>query len=1077
MAAGTASAQHALPVIAPNTPPGSTTNGTTSAPQPFFGHQPQDSTPPPASDAERHWRDRLNPLAPIVRGIRTDDTAVPQSSTPTLPPANHTTERPTVGLLPLQVQGRYAQRWKEGNADAWLLRGDCAIRSGHQAVTAQQMVLWRTPLGEGMFQVSAYLEGDVQITRVGRRESQPASYLEVVTGQFAVSTERTAELNSPSEDPVYARAAARRGISTAKTDATPIRPVQFINPQPGPMLAPPVDVAPGVETQQPTLTPFPTQVNPTVMRHVSIYPRALGEGFSMQTIPSQNTTPPEYITTITGGVRIVVDGVPVDLNGQTVLSTIDLAADRVVIWTDADRVNELSTNFELGADTPFEVYLEGDIVVRQGTTVVQAERAFYNLAEERGMLSNSELRGFLPELNTIVRLRADEIRQVSHDKFHARQGWITTSDMGIPGYRIQASDIFVERRHLPGYSTVNPQTGEREGGLLWFTSSHNRLYVENVPVAYFPYVSSPAEDPGIPLRSVNFGYSTIFGAEVKTVWDVETLFGLNLPDGMNWRASIDYMSERGPAAGTKLRHNGAVNIFGMPAISSGEADLYYINDGGRDLLGADRRNLVPETEHRGKALMRHRLDLPFNTWLQSELGYLSDRNVREQFWESDWDSGKDYENLLQLNHQIDNFTASLLARTKLNDFEYTTQWLPRGDATLLAEPIGNSPLLWSTHSSVGYASVNAAEAPPDPLRDPFTPLPFYADRQGVVAMTRHEFSLPLSFGPVNVVPYALGEAAFWQEDLTGDELGRLYGSVGVRGSVMASKYMPQVYSPIFGLNGLAHKMVFDADYYYAESTESLGRIAQYNEFDEDAQERFRTRLITNSFGGMLPAQFEPRNYALRSGAGRSVTAPWHELVDDQHAVRLGWRHRLQTRVGNPQAPRIYDWMTLDLEASVFPNAERDNFGETVGLISADYAWNVGPQTSLLANTVFDVFDMGQRIWNVGVLSQRNQRGSIYLGVRGINAGPIDTALLVASMSYHPSEKWIMTAGTAYDVVENLDRGQTFTVTRVGEYLMLVVGAGYDRSRNAWSLNFSIQPKFGGLRVNSTQLNSLTGVAQ
>lgn len=981
------------------------------------------------------------------------------------------------------MRGRFAQHWREGDADVYLLRGDCSLQSETEGVSGQQLVLWRTPSSPGFWRVTAYVEGDVQVTRDGQRESLPASQLDLLTGPFPLKVESSVELTAAPDDPVYRRAAARKGVAVAQALGAPVRPVQYVaQAPPGPLFVPPDGAAPpSVDPGlPPDVTPFLAPGLPvaSTVRHVSIYPRSLGEGFSMQTVPSQNTVPPEYVTTITGGVRIVVDGVPVDLNGQTVLSTIDLAAERVVIWTDADRVNEFTTNFDLGPGTPFEVYLEGDIVVRQGTTVVRAERAFYNLAEERGLLSETEVRGFLPEFGTIVRMRAQELRQLSHDKFHARHGWITTSDMGIPGYRIEASDIFLERRHMPGYSRIDPQTGQLEGGMLWFTSTNNRLYVENVPVGYFPYVSSPAEDPNIPLRGVNFGYGTVFGAQVQTVWDVESLFGLTLPDGFDWRANVDYFSERGPGAGTRLKHHGAISLFGMPATSYGQLDVNYIFDQGLDTLGADRINIPIATEHRGRAVGRHRLDLPFNTWIQSEIGYLTDRNYREQYWEKDWDAGKDYENLIQINQQTDNLTLSLMGRTRLFDYEYTTNWLPRGDATLLGQQIGTTPLLWSMHSSVGYAQLRPAAPSPDPTRDVFQPIPFFSDSQGVVAMTRHELDLPLSLGPLNVVPYALGEAAYWQEDLTGDDLGRLYGSAGVRSSLMFSKYMPRVFSPIFGLNGLAHKMVFDADYSYSQSTADLAGIAQYNEFDEDAQERFRTRFVPLEYGGVLPAIYDPRFYAVRSGAGRSVTAPWHELVDDQHVVRLGWRHRLQTRVGNPQAPRIYDWMTLDLEASVFPNANRDNFGETLGLLGANYAWNVGPRTSLLANTLVDLFDGGQQVWNVGVLSSRTSRGSVYVGVRGIDAGPIDTALLIASVSYQPSEKWIATAGTAYDIVENMDRGQSFTVTRVGEYLLFVVGAGYDRSRNAWSLNFSVQPKFGNLRttgISSSRISSATGL--
>ncbi|MEZ6068559.1 MAG: hypothetical protein R3B90_23250 [Planctomycetaceae bacterium] len=520
-------------------------------------------------------------------------------------------------------------------------------------------------------------------------------------------------------------------------------------------------------------------------------------------------------------------------------------------------------------------------------------------------------------------------------------------------------------------------------------------------------------------------------------------------------------------------------------ISTTNADLYYVFDQGTDNLGAGRRKLAVPDEHRGKAIVRNRIGDANNLlggsrnhfWMNNEFGYLSDRNFREQFFEREWDTEKDVETVSQANWQSDNFTASLLARTHLFDFENTTDWLPRLDVTLLGRNIPGTPLVWSQHSMVGYGSISPAEAPPP--GDVFSALPYFQEREGIVGMSRHELDLPLTVGPFNLTPYVLGEAAYWQQDLTGDELTRLYGSVGVRGSIQATKYMPNVYSEVFGLRGLAHKMIFDVDYSYSQSTEPLSKIAQYNEFDEDAQERFRSRFQTLTFGGALPATFDPRLYAVRAGSARSVTAPYHELVDDQHVVRLGWRHRLQTRVGPPQAPRIYDWMTLDLEASLFPDAVRDNFGETVGLISARYAWNVGPQTSFLASTTFDLFDPGQFIWDVGVLSRRTERGSIYVGLRGLDAGPIESALLVASASYQASEKWSFTLGTSYDIRERIDRGQSVSLTRLGEYMIFTAGIGIDRSRDNYSIAFSVEPRFGRTRTgtNSRQLNQLLGGAR
>jgi hypothetical protein len=277
------------------------------------------------------------------------------------------------------------------------------------------------------------------------------------------------------------------------------------------------------------------------------------------------------------------------------------------------------------------------------------------------------------------------------------------------------------------------------------------------------------------------------------------------------------------------------------------------------------------------------------------------------------------------------------------------------------------------------------------------------------------------------------------------------------------------------LNGLAHKVVFDGEYAYTDSSESLDDIPQYNEFDDDAQERFRQRFLINTYGGVLPPVVEPRFYALRSGAGWSVTAPYHELIDDQQVLRLTMRHRLQTKVGPPQRMRIKDWMLFDVGFSYFPNADEDNFGEDVGLIGGNYQWNVGDRTSLLANAYYDLFDLGQELWNVAVLSQRSTRGSVYLGLRQVKGGGMESQILTASYSYAMSPKWISTFGTAYDLAEGRNRGQSLTITRVGADFLVHVGAAFDESKDNAGIAVSIEPRLGPYNATSTQLSSLLGI--
>jgi hypothetical protein len=573
---------------------------------------------------------------------------------------------------------------------------------------------------------------------------------------------------------------------------------------------------------------------------------------------------------------------------------------------------------------------------------------------------------------------------------------------------------------------------------------------------------------------VRFDQDRIFGTQVGITWNAEALFGLDLPPATDVNLLTDYLSDRGPMIGAEAEYEGATELFGVPTLYNGMGRKIYINDGGRDNLGLDRRSLPLDGANRGLLTWRNRLRMPGNYWLTTELGYISDRNFLEQYDENDWDEGKDHETLIEFGQQVDNMTWSLLGSQRLNNFANTTEWA-RGDITILGQPLLADWLTWSSHSSIGHGRVEPADAPFNPMQDVFTPLPFYTHMDGLVAMTRHEIDLPFMIGPVNVVPYLLGEAAYWDEDATGNDLSRLYGSAGVRASILFTKYMPYVQNRIWGLNGLAHKMLFDVDWSISDSSQPLGAVPQYNEFDDNAQERFRERFFTTSFGGALPATFDPRAYAVRTGAGSTVTAPYHELVDDLHVLRMGWRHRWQTKVGPPNRMRVKDWMTLDLEASLFPDAMRDNFGEDFGLLGANYRWFVGERTTLLAGALYDTFTPNQQTWNVGVLSQRSVRGSIYLGLRQIQGGPVDSQILTASYSYLMSPKWASSFATAYDLAEGENRGQSLTISRIGGDWVFHLGMNYDASKDNAGIGIAIEPRLGHLRTSRTQLSSLLGV--
>ncbi len=970
---------------------------------------------------------------------------------------------------PVILNADQGWHWQHDGEDALYLGGRCTITQGRLNLSANEMVVLLEPTPSQEEQrYFVYMEGDVVIERPDSRDVHPfASITLVTTVEPSFPGKKLVTTVSMSNREIF-----KRAIESRKRDRNALQLAQFTVPSgPGGTLPPAGGIGGGFGGGMgglggPGSQQLPLQIGPGP-QHVTINPRTIGQDPVIRGGINPNTAPPEYIVTVTRGVNLVVDNVPLTAGGQKIFTRIDLTADRAVIWTDANRLDQIGGGFDIDENTPFQVYLEGNIVIRQGTNVVQASNAFYDIRERRGLFMNADVRTYVPEYDATLRVRADTLRQQSENKFHAQNAFVTTSEFGEPGYRIQASDIFVDNE-------PNPFSNQKTAPYI--TAVNPRAYIENVPVLGLPYISGPADESLVPIRRATVGSNSVNGVSLETLWNLPTLLGLDLNEGVDLNLELDGYTERGPAVGLRGDYDQQINIFDTPSRIYGNGRLRYIYDDGLDNLGLDRRALTFPNHNRGQADWIQRIETPFGTSLTTEIGYVlnNDRNYREYWNENDFDTGKDHESMAALSHTYDNLTASIMVRDRLNNIFDQTSWLPKADLTYLGQPLLGDLLTWSSHTSVGYGHIKPAQAPSNPA-DVFSPLPYFPDVEGLVAMTRHEVSLPFNVGPAKVAPYALGEAAFWEEGMNGTSIDRFYGSLGIRASIEFWKAFPQVQSRILGLNGLAHKMVFDVDYSYSEASRSIDQIAQYNEFDDDAQERFRERFLINSFGGTLPAFADPRSYAIRSGLQRSITAMAPELVDDLHVATFGWRHRWQTKVGSPTGPRTKDWMTLDLEMSVFPNANRDNFGETLGLISGNYAWYVGERTSILANGVFDPFTGGQRLWNAGILSQRSTRGSVYVGFRQIEVGQVNTQLLVGSLSYRMSDKWVGTLGSSFDVREGIDRGQTATLTRIGEYMLIHIGAGYDRSRNNFGVGISVEPKFGSYAPGSTQLSSLLGI--
>jgi hypothetical protein len=975
-------------------------------------------------------------------------------------------------MVPVNVTADYSQEWDDAEGHISILRGQCRIVQGSTVLQARQMVIWRITQSAApgkRDRLTVYLEEDVRIEEPGSTFNESPTLVTLSTRSgVAVKVRNPVTVQPARDDAFFLRAQEHHRRSTARI----IRTTQVSEaPEGGPEMR-------SVQLQR----------TPTKIRRIRIRSRS-GNEFNMFSRPAPNRTPPEQVTILTGGVTVLIEGLDQRIGGKPV-GTVELSADRMVIWSRGEIAG--GAGHEGGVvqseDEPFDVYMEGNVVIHQGDPnnpqlqrTAHANYATFDARDKKALLLEAELEAYLPSMKGTIRIWSERIQQLGPNTFHAKHAWLTPSPYGKPGYRMQATDAFLEQRlRTSTFGTesppVDPATGEpEEENQNWITSLNNVFFIEDVPVFYLPYISAPADKSQMPLESILFAEDTIFGVQIRTQWDLAKLLGFTEPRGSQWTLLADYLSARGPAVGINGKYHGN-DLFGIPGKYNGQVLSYFIFDHGTDDLGSDRLALVPPSEERGIFEWRHMQTMPEGFTVIGEVGYVSDRNFLDQYYPWEFDRGKDMETLAYVKQQQQDWAWTALVQPEPNNFEYTTEWLPRGDLYTLGHPLLGGWLTWSSHSSAGYAILHQADPPSDP-NDLFTPIPYFPGVQGADLMTRHELDAPFNLGPVKVKPFVMGEAAYWGEGFDGQPINRLAISAGVDTTLEMSRAFPEVQSDIFNLNGLAHKILLEAGYRYTNVSESLSNIPQYNEFDDNAQERFRERLVVNTFGGLLPLTVDPRIYALRSGAGFDVTSPYNELIDDQEVVRLALRQRLQTKFGPPDKQRIRDWMTLDLEASYFPDPGRDNFGVPWGLLTARYAWNMSQRTSLLANAVYDYFPNAPQMWNVGVLSQRSERGSVYLGLQAIKVGDgsqLDSDIVTASYSYQMSSKWISTMGTAYDLGEHRNAGQSFTITRVGLDFLIHVAGSYDVSTGDVSFAVAIEPRIGNMSNSMTQLSNLLG---
>ncbi|HBO43779.1 MAG TPA: organic solvent tolerance protein OstA [Planctomycetaceae bacterium] len=972
---------------------------------------------------------------------------------------------PSSPTAPVTISAPSAERWIQGEYEVWVLRGGCRIVQGDDTATSQEAVVWIARAEAPAFGptlVISYLEGKAAVER--RRDGNTTrltddSWLGDLTTTGAVTVQVPQITGAPESVPaIYRRGLARR----TPEDDQAVRRTQF---------------------REYTIDPemVPISASPPGTRRISVHPRSnVRPAYRWERDKSPlDGSADRWVAVINFGVNVIIEGVSKS-------GLIDISADRVVIWTVGPENLDLSSGSPQAQEVPLEIYMEGNIVFREGSSVIHADRMYYDVRNQVGMVLGAEMITPVPNYEGKLRLQSQLLRQMGEGRFLAQDSFITSSRLGVPSYRLQLGELVYEDNQQPVF---DPAAGAPPFDPLGdgpavahdrrVSGSNGFLFLGDVPVFYWPTFSTNVEEPTFFIRRARLKNDDVFGTQVLTNWDGYQLLGRRRPAGDDWDISLDWLSKRGFGHGTTYSYQ-RDGFWILPGQTAGLFDYWGIQDHGHDNLGRGQRDLFLEKHYRWRLFHQHRQMLPYDWRLSTELGWISDRNFLNQYYEREWDELKDESTGLELKRAYDNISYSITADTRINSFFTQTEWYPRGDHYWLGQSLLGDALTWHEHTSIGYARNEILSYPENPAQqDTFRYLPWenWIDGpKGERIVTTQEIDYPFQLGPVKTVPYALGQLAHWGQDYYHDDMQRAYWQAGLRASMPMSTVNPMAESELWNVHGLAHKVVFDLEFSVAESNRDLADLPLYDALDDDSIEAFRRRMPAVTYGTQLlpldyiPYEFDPRSYAVRSGLASWVTSPSAEVVDDLMAMRMGMRNRWQTKRGMPGRRKIIDWMVLDTNAVWFPKESRDNFGQALGLVDYDFRWHVGDRFTVVSDGLFDFFDEGQQIVSVGGFLSRPPRGNFYMGMRFLE-GPIKSRIVSLSYNYWMSPKWVSSFGTSFDVAGDGNIGQRFAITRIGESLLISAGFNVDASRGNVGAMLAVEPRF----LPKHRLGQLDGV--
>ncbi len=911
------------------------------------------------------------------------------------PPAGDRLDGFVLPVEPLQagitLKSLSAWAWEVGDTTRLLLQGEVTIAVGAYDFGGKAAVVWidRIASAEGTItQLAAWfdvLENPSERSGLGmsgRRVLVTASAFGAVSLDTALLRRE-----APPPSALLDEGAARLAAYLAGLDAAPL-PDLAARPALDPVPIPPEPVPePGGPPLPPELVEAPPPPPPPpVQGPPAIFDPAGTVWFSFQEVA---VTPGDDENVITATGSVVLHYVS-DREGPW--SQLTLSADRAVVFTDPGDLQAVLGG-KVAAESVRGIYLEGNVIATAGDDeyTVRAPRMYYDLRADKAIMLDAVLRTYARQIGATVYARAAEMRQLAANEWSAERAKVSTSEFFTPHFAVGAARV-----------TVTQRPGEREPQEMEtiVESSHNTLELNGLPIFYWPHASGRAEDE-IPLRTIQAGYSNIYGAIIETSWNPFALLGLERPAGVDAQVRADGYTSRGAGGGIE----GTWDLDWM----RGALDLYGLYDTGTDRTSSGLDVVPSSRPWRGIATFEHQMDLTPSWSFQAQGSYISDETFVTSWRELDFYNRREYETAAYLKYQNDRSVFDSLVKYNLNDFisnsyllasrGYQVQKVPEfsyrryGDSlfdigTYTGETSVSRVMFnfeTGTPASLGVPGAAFGLGANDSITASFLAAGFPAEWVSRFD-SRHELSVPFTFGSFHFAPYAVGRLTAWDNDFqsfsTEAQRLRIFAAAGLRMSAEFQHVNDAVESRLFDLHRVRHILEPRASLWYGYSDVPEGSYPVYDETVE-------------AIGGAAVAELGLRStwQTKRGGPGRWRSVDF--LTIDASAVFNSSEAFIQS-----PTPHFYAWRP---EYSVFGNH-----------IEGSAVWMVSDTFSIAGEANYDFDSSTLERLSIGGELQHSPQLSTFAEYRYIDAD--SNELLEIGWNYQITKKYAVSLRPQWDFV-------------------------------------------------------------